>query len=730
MSSNFKTVSPLLAQKLNLKNQNPLLPEAPTEADLRRFKYQKMIRLVEQTLAHPGDFEPIGRFWSDTADQLIEAAFQMALRQLPLALPSPTRGEGNQIEMAVIALGKLGSQELNLSSDIDLLFVYQNAGDSDQTPQKIARLVTQILSRITPEGFVFRVDNDLRPEGSKGALAFSIESAERYYESRGADWERMALIRARYVAGSPSLGKAFLEMVRPFIYRKHWTLENLQGLKEIKAQMALQAQHGVRGRDNIKAGRGGIREIEFIVQTLQLLYGGATKALRQHNTFGAIRSLSQNHLIPKRTAQALTEGYHFLRLLENGLQMAEDRQTHSLPSEENDAEWERLALVLGISKIAKLKYDLENHRQKIGRLFDGLFESDYEKFFLEEAIRSNTASATSEEEKLEGLSWFKRQESQRILQLDLAQKIPFPEVLRRLTLVAEVTLQEAYRLTADGVTSQVGILGLGRMGSHEMDYNSDLDLIFLYPETESGHATAFTRFAQKLIARLGTRTRYGRAYLIDCELRPSGGAGVLVSSIEAFRRYHTESAELWERFALAKARPVAGPKSFFQQCPALLNTLVYERPLPKNAAAYFKNLHDKMIRELAKESPGRYNLKEGPGGTVMIEAVLQLLQLTRGDTLLALRQTGSFETLSALIHAGILPEEDGIFLNESLLTLRRVVAHNRVLTNSPTSWLEMENPAADKLAVILGHTSKQTMESGLQTLRQGVCNIYGRYFGG
>ena len=114
----------------------------------------------------------------------------------------------------------------------------------------------------------------------------------------------------------------------------------------------------------------------------------------------------------------------------------------------------------------------------------------------------------------------------------------------------------------------------------------------------------------------------------------------------------------------------------------------------------------------------------------MIEAVLQLLQLTRGDTLLALRQTGSFETLSALIHAGILPEEDGIFLNESLLTLRRVVAHNRVLTNSPTSWLEMENPAADKLAVILGHTSKQTMESGLQTLRQGVCNIYGRYFGG
>src|SRR3989338_3671852 len=141
MSSNFKTVSPLLAQKLNLKNQNPLLPEAPTEADLRRFKYQKMIRLVEQTLAHPGDFEPIGRFWSDTADQLIEAAFQMALRQLPLTLPSPTRGEGNQIEMAVIALGKLGSQELNLSSDIDLLFVYQNAGDSDQTTQKIARLV-------------------------------------------------------------------------------------------------------------------------------------------------------------------------------------------------------------------------------------------------------------------------------------------------------------------------------------------------------------------------------------------------------------------------------------------------------------------------------------------------------------------------------------------------------------------------------------------------------------
>lgn len=734
----IQQLSPLLGRKLVLhpewqiycSRQTSTLPPiihqqtgSQVEKILRDFKYQALLQVVAKTLQGE-TFESIGKFWSQAADQMVQVAFTSVEAEL-------TRQHGAPLpfEFSVIAMGKLGAEELNLSSDIDLLFIFQSSLDPRQLPEQLALRLTQLLSKITPDGFVFRVDNDLRPEGSQGPLTNSLAALEQYYESRGADWERMALIRARPIAGSELLGKAFLKTVRPFIYRKNLTLSDLKHLRVIKEEMELQSRRGLHNTFNLKQGVGGIRELEFIVHALQSLHGGRHEELREHNTFAALRALEKTKLLPKKICEQLTEGYNFLRFLENGLQMAEDQQTHTLPPSESTAEWDRLAKACCISKVTTLKNKLEKHPTQIHKIFLSLFEQEYEKILLEEAMRANTLASDHREEQYEGLAWFKRQETQRIFQLEQNGKTPFPEILKSLTLVAEVTLKEATRLVAQDFPVAPAVLGLGRLGSQEMDYNSDLDLIFVYsaPGTQ-GHETS-TRFVQRLIAALSSPTRYGKAYAIDCDLRPSGRSGVLVTSLETFRRYHLEEAALWERFALARARPVAGPKLLREQLTRLIDELVYERPLPKDAPEQLALLHQKMKAELAFEKSGHYNLKEGPGGIANIEAILQLLQIRHGGTIPYLRQTNSFAILNALQKEEILSAQESGTLSQTLLQWRQWIASLRLLSSSQTTWLELAHPLAMQVAQSIGFENINSLQEALEESRKQVQIIYDRYFG-
>ena len=741
----IEIVSPLLERKLKLhpewevflKKKKPSLPPLDSlsrkevETSLRHFKYQQLLKILSLKITKRVPFKIIGEIWSDAAELCIERTYRWSIQELKKKFPSVS-----DLPFCILALGKLGSEELNISSDIDLLFLFREKDkESGPLADQMASLITEILSKITDEGFVFRVDNDLRPEGSKGPLTNSLTALEYYYQVHGQDWERQALIRARPVAGDIPLGEAFLKTMRPFIYRKHITLKDLAHLKSLREKMEIQIRKQRFQSENIKLGRGGIRELEFFVQALQSLHGGRSPSLRQTNTFEAIHNLEKEKIIPKKVSQSLLDAYDFLRSLENALQIGEDQQKHTLPQEKNDVEWKRLAIYLNLPDEKIVQKKLEQHQDIVHRYFETLFENDYEKVILKEALRTNTETAENAEEKFEGLAWFKKQENQRILNLIERSNISLPEMLHQLTLVAEVTLEEAYQFVSEemkkkktGPADSLVILGLGRLGSREMDYNSDLDILFLYFDPKDSSAEFYTQFARRFIATLSTPTRYGKAYEIDCDLRPSGRSGILVTSVKNFQNYYQKEAALWERFALAKARPISGPNPLCQKIDALLKNLVFANPLPQEAKREIRQLHQKTIQERAKEKEGKYNLKEGPGSTMFIEALIQFWQLQNGWQHPSLQRTNGFSLLKTLMDENIVSLEEGTCLWDSLLFFREIVSWNRLFSASSTSWMDCRSPLAQKVSQKMGFSEKTDIEKKIVEMRNRVIEIYEKNF--
>ncbi len=262
---------------------------------------------------------------SDVADAAIEVAGRVTQAELTAQRGPPP------CAWAVIGMGKLGSRELNLSSDIDLIYVYE----SDADPNAHAwfrRFFTRLTKRLndrTEDGFVYRVDLDLRPEGSTGPICNSLPACERYYEAWGHPWERIAWVRARPVAGDGPLGQAMIEALEPFVYRRHLDLGALDEVATMKQEIDAKAHDLPR---NIKLGPGGIREVEFFAHALQLVHGGRNPALRTRSTLEALDRLALDGLVSDRTRATLSAAYLYLRTLENQIQLIEDRQTHILPT--------------------------------------------------------------------------------------------------------------------------------------------------------------------------------------------------------------------------------------------------------------------------------------------------------------------------------------------------------------------------------------------------------------
>ena len=280
----------------------------------------------------------------------------------------------------VVGLGKLGGGELNLSSDIDLLYVYETdearAGElsSHQFHVKLFERVTHSLSRLTDRGRVFRVDIDLRPEGRTGPLCNSLAGLERYYETWGRTWERAAWIKARPVAGDETLFEELQRFTRPFVFRRSRDLRAVEEILDMKRQIDAARPRARLGRavTDLKLGRGGIREIEFFVQGHQLLFGGRNPRLRGANTLEALRALEASGTLPARDAERLATAYLFLRRVEHRVQLLDDRQTHSLPGGEVGAE---LARTLGFATLEALEAALREHMDAVHARFRGLLGS-------------------------------------------------------------------------------------------------------------------------------------------------------------------------------------------------------------------------------------------------------------------------------------------------------------------------------------------------------------------
>ena len=339
---------------------------------LRLYKYRELVRLMVRDLVVGAPTEELGRELSHLAQAILSSALEWVRGAM-----TARYGRPQEDGFCVLGLGKLGGEDLNFSSDVDLLYVYQAEG---QTPgghfgslsnaqfyTKVAEGLTRALSAHTAEGFCFRVDLNLRPQGRSGAIALSLPATVGYYEAQGRTWERAALIKARVVAGDAELGNRLLQSLTPFVWRRTLDLSVVEALRKIKSQIDVRAQTSA---EDVKLGPGGIREIEFFINALQLLHGGRRPSLREGNSLRALRKVAREGLVASTDAEALEEAYLFLRGAENHLQMMEERQSHRLPSDA--VERLKLARSLGFATWDSYTARLAQHRNFVRLAFSQL----------------------------------------------------------------------------------------------------------------------------------------------------------------------------------------------------------------------------------------------------------------------------------------------------------------------------------------------------------------------
>ena len=352
--------------------------EASLHQTLRRFRQREMVRIAWRDLAGHATLDETLSDLSSLADALIDGALKWLHDDLAAKFGKPVTRTGTEIRMIVLGMGKLGGQELNFSSDIDLIFVFPEAGQTNGTrpienEQFFLRLGQALISALdqkTADGQCYRVDMRLRPYGESGPLVMSVAAMERYFLEQGREWERYAMIKARPVAGDQKAGEALLASLTPFVYRRYFDYGALESLREMKAMIAREVKRR-RLADNVKLGRGGIREIEFIAQAFQLIRGGQDPGLQQRALQPVLAYLSEHGLLPAHANEELTESYRYLRRLENRIQALHDRQAHDLPSDFLDRQ--RLILAMGAPDWDTLTAELDGWRRRVQGHFDQIF---------------------------------------------------------------------------------------------------------------------------------------------------------------------------------------------------------------------------------------------------------------------------------------------------------------------------------------------------------------------
>jgi [glutamine synthetase] adenylyltransferase / [glutamine synthetase]-adenylyl-L-tyrosine phosphorylase len=355
--------------------------EAQFMAELRRWRRAELARIAWRDLAGWATLAETLLDLSCAADAAIRVAQEFAWRELSERHGAPDSADPAAQRLIVIAMGKLGGQELNFSSDIDLIFLFDAHGQTagphtlahEEFFARLGQRLIRYLDAPTAEGRAFRVDMRLRPFGASGPLVASIAAFEDYLERQGRDWERYAWIKARAVTGADRYAEAFRASVQPFVYRRYLDFGVFEALREMKALIEREV---VRRdlQDNIKLGPGGIREIEFIVQSLQLIRGGSERRLQSASLLQTLPRLAGARLLPVAVTAELAEAYEFLRRLENRLQMYGDQQTHSLPAE--PLAQARIAASMNCADWDELAAALELQRQRVSAHFAALVQSD------------------------------------------------------------------------------------------------------------------------------------------------------------------------------------------------------------------------------------------------------------------------------------------------------------------------------------------------------------------
>ncbi len=359
-------------------------------AALRVVRQLVMERLMTLDCAQQADLHTVTRGVTELAELALDRACAQVRQELDARHGRPAGPEGQEVPLWIIGMGKLGARELNVSSDIDLIYVYEHEGETLGLPDgrgkisnheyftKAVKTIYNLIGDTTEHGFVFRVDLALRPHGNSGPAAISLSSLEDYLQIHGREWERFAWLKSRVVAPldavrAPNV-QALRNVVLPFVFRKYLDYSVFESLRSLHRQirehaMRRSAGHPERAND-VKLSRGGIREIEFTVQLLQVVRGGQFPELRCRPTLEALQRLTRSSLMPAETAEQLAQAYVFLRNVEHRIQYLDDQQTHVLPTRDDDLEW--IASTMGFSDASGFLLQLDAHREFVAQEFDTL----------------------------------------------------------------------------------------------------------------------------------------------------------------------------------------------------------------------------------------------------------------------------------------------------------------------------------------------------------------------
>ncbi len=383
--------------------------ESALEARLRRFRQREMLRIVWRDLGGLAALEETLEDLSELADQSIRQALDFLYAWATAKSGVPRGPDGSAQHLIVLGMGKLGARELNLSSDIDLIFCFPEHGRTDGGRPvenetfftRLGRQLINVLSRQTADGFVFRVDMRLRPFGDSGPLVATYDAMENYYHSQARDWERYAMVKARAITGDAEEIEALMGMLRGFVYRRYIDFGVIESIRNMKRMIERELHN--KGMDaNIKLGQGGIREVEFIGQAFQLVRGGREKDLQVRPIQQVLRRLGERGLLPGYAVRELLEAYRFLRMTENRIQAWKDEQSHRLPG---DAPGQaRLAASMGFASWDDYARALRRHRQRVHEQFGHVFAAPQAEAVHETALAAVWQAGEQDEAALQALA--------------------------------------------------------------------------------------------------------------------------------------------------------------------------------------------------------------------------------------------------------------------------------------------------------------------------------------
>ncbi len=401
--------------------QNETDSGVPLTGAMRRLRNLVIATLIRRDLEGTANLEEVVSTMTAFADFAVQRHLAAVMKEMTTLHGTPIGEEsGESQEMIVLGMGKLGGGELNVSSDIDLIFVYPEDGETQtSTPEqrslsnheffvRTGKKLIAALAEITGDGFTFRVDMALRPNGNSGPLAASFNMVEEYLIVQGREWERYAWVKARALTGKPADIAALDKIVRPFVYRRYLDYGSIDAIRnmhaQIRAEVTRQETRHPERSHNVKLGRGGIREIEFLAQVFQLIRGGRDASLRDRSTRKTLRTLAEKQLLKPEVVEELLHAYVFLRDLEHRLQYLDDAQTHTLPASDED----RLAVarMMGYDDVATLLNKLEEQRVLVARHFDEIFRDKSEQQPEETNVDAELAVVLSSSDSEESITHY------------------------------------------------------------------------------------------------------------------------------------------------------------------------------------------------------------------------------------------------------------------------------------------------------------------------------------